>query len=664
MADFNLNNCDVACFGCIKKYKKKHDLKEGETFRIACHGIPKTFLPILLAESIPEAERKTALSMLDPVTWAAETLDWHCIDPDGSIWKRKNPDEYERWVRNNPGKPVISRYHRPYQAEMLRCTSKRKVFRCGRQIGKSECIVVAMLFHLFTKPGVSENEGFKILVLTPYQSQIDIIFGRCMELIRANPILQNSIKRHVKAPQYTIELHNGSILRGFTAGTKSGNNAGAARGQHANMLVFDEADYLSAGDIDSALSVITNFPDASVWMSSTPTGKRERFYETCQSKIWKEFFYPSRINPMWTEELDQLFKETLTHLGYRHEVDADFGEQEEGVFQNVYVAAAKMAYKYGSLPYSKDWIYTIGVDWNDVKIGTTIAVTGFNAGTNTFYLVDRHVVKREGWTQLDACQKISELNAVWLPAAIYVDKGFGGTQFEVLRKFSFDAVRDPTKGPGHPDSRLKDVLKQYDFGSKIEIHDLITKAPIQKAAKPFLVENMVRRFETQNFKFPESDDQLEKELQGYIIDRVTQSGTPVYKPGNETVGDHTLDAVMLAQVAFTLEKTGFGTPLYRADVAFSGPIGFNKPADPDEPSFIIKNDKPDTEKADRRPPLNRTENIGGKESILGGGLPAAHVGGQLQTWTWEGFGKDEARPTSGNLINPIGRGRRPTRKNI
>ena len=38
-------------------------------------------------------------------------------------------------------------------------------------------------------------------------------------------------------------------------------------------------------------------------MSSTPSGKREKFYENCHSKKWKEFHFPSSINPNWNPEL-------------------------------------------------------------------------------------------------------------------------------------------------------------------------------------------------------------------------------------------------------------------------------------------------------------------------------------------------------------------------
>jgi replicative DNA helicase len=450
----DLNQCDKACFGCIKSYKKKHVLKPGQNFEIECNGIPADFIPSHILAGLPPGEHLQAKAMLDPVEWAAATLDWHCLDEDGSIWKRKNPDEYALWQSKNPGKEPIhkSRYWRPYQAEMLRCSALQVVARIGRQVGKTESLVIKMLFNAFTKPGRPENEGFKIIVITPFQAQIDMIFERLTTLIKTSPVIQNSIKRNVKAPNYTIELHNGSMIKGFTAGTKSGGNANAVRGQSGHMLVFDEADYLSSGDMDSALSIITNNPGAVTWMSSTPSGKRDKFYQTCHSKLWKEFYYPSHVNPMFDERKDKSFKEQLTAIGYKHEVLADFGEQEEGVFQNSYVQAARKSFKYGEYAYHHAWKYTVGVDWNDTKNGTTIAVLGLDPTRNKFVLVDRYIVSREGWTQLSACQKIAEVNRLWNPMAIYLDAGFGGTQWEVLRKFGFDAMSDPAKGPAHPDS--------------------------------------------------------------------------------------------------------------------------------------------------------------------------------------------------------------------
>lgn len=672
-SQLDLNQCDQACISCVKSYKKKHHLSHGK-FEINCNGIPKKYISDELAASLPEEQLYAALSVMDPVTWASENLDWHCLDPDGSIWKRKNPSEYEAWMKKNPGVSILgkSRYHRPYQATMLRCTAKRKIFRIGRQSGKTETLVISMLYNMFTKPGKNEDDGFKIILITPFQAQIDLIFTRLSELIKGSTEFSNSVARSVKAPQYTIELHNGSMVKGFTAGTKSGGNADSVRGQHGDMLVFDEADYLSSGDLESALAIITNFPDATVWMSSTPTGKREKFYHTCHSKMYKEYHYPSHVNPLWSDDLEKSFRETYTDLAYKHEVLAEFGDQEEGVFQNAYVQAAKYDYTYGSIPWNPNWTYTVGVDWNDTKNGTTIAVIGLNPTNNLFYIVDRSIVSKEGWTQLSACEKIAEYNRMWQPAAIYIDYGHGGTQWEILRKFSYDALYDPARGPAHQDSKIKDRLKQYNFGSKIETHDLFTKQPIEKAAKPFLVENTVRRFESKNIAFPKTDSKLEEQLLNYIIDRVTVAGIPVYKPGNEEKGDHLLDAVMLALVAFTLEKTAFGKPIFTTNIAFSGYFGQiidHKPEDGgliiEDPRAKASNPSKDNKQAVmNKPTMNRTETVENKGSILNKNtMPAAHVNmpQQMRLWEWPGFDHDTPRPKSRSM------GRRsspPVRKKI
>lgn len=1054
----NLNQCDGACLECVKAYKCKHSLKSGQKFNIKCKGIASESVQLSLLSQLPTNEQQIAKAMIDPVVWAAETLDWHCLDPDGSIWKRKNPEEYEEWRRENPGVNIYgkSRYHRPYQAEMLRCSARRKVFRVGRQAGKclpsgtliqmadgtqkpielindndlvvslddnyksvinpalracngekevlrielmdgreieatynhpflsrknvgrettghrraifkdewieadqlsvddylavprniildryegisdyymtilgcmiadgnitggncrfsnenpiilkhfsnaikylgcslkqyesdqskcdyhligegigkkhkikswlrdiglqgldahqkhipdffmslmdenivellrcmfgcdgwasvsadnsveigystvseklatqivallarfgiytdirhktiilngkkfysrqlcitrkesianfrnkigilgkeesveevyrisqmkesspkteayednditfikirsivrvgkkmtwdltvpkthnfiannivthnTECIVVSMLYHMFTKPGIPDTEGFEIVVITPYQSQIDLIFNRMLQLIRSSPVTNNSLRRNVKAPIYQIQLHNESVAKGFTAGTKSGGNADAVRGQHAHMLVFDEADYLSAGDMDSALSIITNYPSASMWMSSTPSGKREKFYQTCFSPLFKEFYYSSQVNPMWNSQLEALFKEQLTEIGYKHEVLGEFGEQEEGVFQNVYVQAAKMNYKYGDHQYFNTWTYSIGVDWNDTKNGTTIVVVGFNPTVNKFIVVDRQIVSRDGWTQTLACERIAELNRLWRPAFIYLDAGHGGTQWEMLRKFGFDSVIDPTKGPNHPDAHLRDV-KKYDFGSKIEVHDLFTHQPIQKDAKPFLVENTVRRFEAQDIKISGHDEMLERQLLGYIIDRITPTGRPVYKAGDETAGDHLLDALMLAMIGFTLEVSPLGKPKYSSRIQIAGRFGEGAMPEIYPGDTVIHPQKKQKEIGKQlrekvRPTMNRTTNVGEEQLTLFGSksdLPAYNTNnkrGPVKPWAHPGFLRDEPAPrvrtlgeASDDARSRLGIRRRiagmPRRKNI
>jgi len=527
----------------------------------------------------------------------------------------------------------------PYQEEETFDISVKKnenFSACGiitHNSGKTEALCVMIAYSIFT------HERFAVEVIAPYQNQIDIIFSRLSDMIDSNTTLANSVKRNVKAPSYQIKLENESYVIGFTAGTRSGQEGASARGQTANMLVFDEADYLDAKDIDSALAVIINHPDATVWMSSTPTGRREKFYESCQSKRYKEFHFPSSINPNWNDDLDQYYREELTEDGYKHEILADFGEQEEGVYQLKYVEAAQKDYLYENMKPNPTWIYMMGVDWNDFKIGTTIAVVGYSPQDNYFYLVDKQIVARAERTQLAACEKIASLNRYWNPAYIYVDQGYGATQIEVLQSKGQSALMQ--FGPNNPDARLRNIVKPFDFGKTVPIYDPFTKQPVPKPAKPFLVENSVRRFETLQFRYPKEDEHYTAQLLNYIVDRVSITGRPVYEGRNPKIGDHFIDAVNLALVAFTLEKSGFAKPVYSSAIAFGPRFGGGED--------YIAPPKPRDKLADEhRPPPDRAGALLPDARILhsvNGDLPAARTSGNaVKIWSWPGFGRDEPRP--------------------
>jgi phage terminase large subunit GpA-like protein len=160
-------------------------------FNIRCHLIPENdkFIPDNIAKQLEVDELLEAETLLDPVKWAEK----HLFLPDGTPWRA-------RW----------------YQIAMLRCSAHRKVTRCGRRIGKTDCIAVDILHFTFT------NVNKRVLVVAPYKSQVAEIFSRIKGFIENNPILKNSISKDVSSPYYQIELHNGSSIRGFTSGTKSG----------------------------------------------------------------------------------------------------------------------------------------------------------------------------------------------------------------------------------------------------------------------------------------------------------------------------------------------------------------------------------------------------------------------------------------------------------
>jgi len=523
-------------------------------FIIDCDGIPgdDKFIPnydkIIINMSPEEVE--LAQTLYDPISWAKANLGW-------TPRKSKGGEEY--------------------QSLTLRCSSKRKVLRMGRRLGKTEIMVIAILHYLFTNSPKIQRwdedaqmyvDGFStILVLTPYLSQVKLIFNRMRELLARNPDLQSEVKKDVSTPHHLLELYNGAKVVGFSSGAKG---AEAVRGQKADFIILDEMDYLSTEDIESVVALMMEHSEVRILASSTPSGRREYFYSFCEERMdFKQFYYPSMANPAWgpkmEAELRQFYK---TEIGWQHEILAEFGEAATGVFQHKYIHAAKDEYKYKDMTPQNGWSYSIGIDWNDAENGTKLCVVGWDPKYEIFRIVDKTTVQKHGWTQLSAIDELIKLNRLWQPDYIYVDEGYGATQIEVIKSFGLEAVRRDDEH-ARIDEKLKNVVG-INFSSNVETFDPVTSEPIKKKMKPFMVENAVRRFEQQQLKFSEYDDVLMDQLGGFMIAKISASGMPVYEAMN---GDHDLDALMMALLAFQMELSEFTNRTYSTDITFSGRMG-------------------------------------------------------------------------------------------
>lgn len=583
---------------------------------------PEDIIPPRLLVQFSEEERLTAFSIYDPVVWAKLNCGWV---------------------------PRVSRDGLEYQSLMLRCTAQRKVFRCGRRVGKSTTIAVRILHFMST------TARGKVLLVTPYKAQIDVIFGMVEDFVAKSPAMQHSIKRKVSNPYHELEFYNGSYLRGFTSGTKSGAEAGSIRGQAADIVVLDEMDFLSDADIDSISAILHDHPDTQLWASSTPTGRRGKFFEFCRSPRFKEFHFPSQVLPHWDEDKEAEAREQLTESGYLHEVLAEFGEEEEGVFQKRYIDAALSDYAYGDCRPEPGWVYGMGVDWNTEAFGTEIVVVGLHNGR--LRVVETANIARLGWNQLAAVETVIALNRKWQPLFIKADEGFGSTAIEVLKKYGCEQV-----GRSEVDARLKDIVDGINFSSKIEVPDPITREKIKKPMKPFLVENAVRLFEQGMVEISKYDAVLIDQLENYIIKRRTESGMPVYCPRQPRIGDHKLDGLMLALLGFTEKFSGLMQVSYTTVVRFAGRPGeaYHKQQQLRElqPSVVLEDPRLQKDRLYRsgRPLHDRMQvSPQALSSLTGSVNPWGHP---VRLWKWPGFFRDEPPPRRLKTSN------RPSRKNI
>lgn len=188
---------------------------------------------------------------------------------------------------------------------------------------KTETMVIDMLWRIFTR------RNYRVVVATPYENQVRLIFMRINELLQTSPLLKKDVVKNTKNP-YIIEISNGSAIIGFT----TGNDGSSVRGQKADILYLDEVDYMDDASFDAVTAIAAERSDIGITMSSTPTGKRSHFYKACMNKKmgYVEHYHPSTHNPNWGPAMEAEFKAQLTAQAYIHEILAEFGTQNAGVF--------------------------------------------------------------------------------------------------------------------------------------------------------------------------------------------------------------------------------------------------------------------------------------------------------------------------------------------
>lgn len=495
------------------------------------------------------------------------------------------------WVRHHLGEGP-----RWYQEDILRHPHHRKVLRCGRRIGKTWTMTAHMLYTAFTcNGGRNIKKGATCLVATPYESQAREIFDQLKTFIDNNPILQDSIKSITKNPYY-IEFKNKSRIKLFTAGTRSGAEGGSLRGQKADWLYMDEMDYLSDKDFEAIYAIALEAPlRIGVMVASTPTGRRGKFYDICtdidlrfnQDDIvkpgenhdydghqydrftaegWKEFHFPTMVNPEWDVRMEKEMKKMYTQVGYEHEVLAEFGTEMIGVFNKDFIdEACSKPYPF-MMERTHAAPIAIGVDWDKFGAATQIVVTQFNPndprrvdeeyrGMGRFTVINRVEIPKGEFTYDNAVKKIIELTAIYEPAFIYADRGSGEYQIELLRK------------------HLGDLVKGIHLGSSHEVRDPYSREFDKKPIKPFMVNQATLMLERGMLRIPhrDTDETIYRQMTNYAVVRISpKTGEPTYTNEDE----HALDAMMLCLLGFIIEMPELARTIEAITVARS--MGFSK----------------------------------------------------------------------------------------
>ena len=440
---------------------------------------------------------------------------------------------------------------RPYQEEPLRDKSRNIVLRWGRRAGKSDVLAIRAIYAAFTREDDEgdQNDRYTVLIIAPQEDHIRELFNRIRDLIYNSENVSASIEEDRREPQ-EIVFYNKSVIRGVTAGTKSSRKALGARGKRANLLIYDEADYLDDEDIANSLVIIAEKKNVRVIAASTPTGRRSFFWRWCTDKSlgWKEYHVPTTKSPNWTPELERQLRAELPALKFEQEVMANFGEQEEGVFPKRFIDSAlargieaRLTYydEKNPPPKRKDCPRILGVDWDKYGAATNMIGLEFRREWGIYVPIVRVEVPKHIFTLSHAVQRIIELDRRFKFDYILVDRGYGEYQVEELHRY----------GMTHPETKLAERVIGISFGDSIEVPDPFTRKKRKQPLKPFMINNLSVAFEQERFALVPDDDQLRRQLEEYRVISTSSDGIPRFSEEN----DHLVSALALAYHGFILK---------------------------------------------------------------------------------------------------------------
>ena len=424
-------NYDTDIGNMCKNCQREQIRKYGE-ITIKCSG-PKdiSVLDQNIVANMNSDELDEIKQAMSPVYWAEKNIDVNQQDPTKRLY-------VNRW----------------YQSMQITCSASKKAIRCGRRSGKSYGLGIDIANRLV------QNSNYQILVVTPFLSQAKELTNVVKKILRSLGdtigTWDDLVERSVTSPYQEIQMKNGSTFKAFTAGN---DNANAVRGQGAHLIIIDEADFLTQEAFDSITAILMDKPNTEIICTSTPMGEG-LLYKFANSKDYKEFHFPSFCIPHYNDDMDKEFRNSLSMMAYIQEIMAEFGLSDNSVFDTDLVNRSTLIGTSESLhnviTNRNRYIVSLGCDWNADKVGTRICVIAYDKIEHKVIIANLSNVRREGWTQVAAIDKIVELNRLYTPDYIYVDEGFGEANVQQLKLI---AVNLFGKVPAdHPDLKLRDVV--------------------------------------------------------------------------------------------------------------------------------------------------------------------------------------------------------------
>jgi hypothetical protein len=407
--------------------------------------------------------------------------------------------------------------HKPrwYQYRLLYCTSRRLVARQCRQTGKTLLFMYKIFQYIIT------NSDVQVIIFLPTEKQIKEMWDKYVnrDFINKSEEIANSVEAKTMSPSYEVRFTNGSKI---TLAIPSA----SSRGFTANWIYIDEAALVPKEALNAILMTIASKDDYSIFMTSTPFGRGNAFYNECKDSPNSNEYHITIYEVEEMKDKITFFKELLGETGFIQECEAEFPDTAGGPFNYKGIDLSKADYRYKDIGRVPGWIYIGGVDWNGPGIGTYFCILGFNPDTYQVRVFDFQIIASANWNGTAAKEMFRILNEKWRPKHWMVDSGYGQFLSEDLILLSTHAKK------GTADADIKHSLERIEFSSFTEIEDPFTKEPIKKMTKNLMVSQFAKLFEIRDgrvsFQYSKYHEELTKSLESYKLLSITDKGIEKY----------------------------------------------------------------------------------------------------------------------------------------
>jgi len=404
-------------------------------------------LEALKKEITNPEEFQLLLEADDPVLWGETYL----CDPDTGEQKFECKEQFK---------------------DLLRCPFLNRAARVGRQQGKTVHLCVDILHA----SGTMQRQV--ILIFIPSKKHMNRMLEIISNLLR-NSELKNSyrIGKKLKVkdslePEYDYEIKcsTGSVIRFFFMDQKPDK----ARGQAAERIYIDEAEYLPEKAWPVINGIIKGDPNIPIWASSTPSGLEDtwfrNFCDRCsdpKNMNGAEYHLPSNLEKNWPEIEARLRDLIFDEVTWKLEVLAEWAEARGAVYKKEVIdRAIERASIGGAYPTKEELRSTLeyersfkflGVDWNNPQNGVRIVELALMYGK--LWLTRHDTISYAQYTQLSSVDHLLDLELKWAYKTLSVDAGYGETQIELMTKGLSARGVDPGKVLNIVDSARKETVE-------------------------------------------------------------------------------------------------------------------------------------------------------------------------------------------------------------